>query len=112
MRFFSSTKILVTALFLLLAPMATNAIAADQDNAAKTAKADTGDKAKDGDHAKKSGDHNAHDDHGEKKKKFPLGAVSFAFIVLGILLAPACHRLNVGGDFTGSISTKEESSGH
>ena len=110
MRLFSSPKILVTALFLLLAPMATNAIAADQEQATATAEASTGDQAKADDHAK-SGDHGAHDDHGEKKK-FPLGAVSFAFIVLGILMAPAYHRLNVGGDFTGAISTKEESSGH
>ena len=107
MRLFSSTKILVTALFLLLAPMATHAIAAEQNEAAATASAATGDQAASGDHAK-SGDHG---DHGEKKK-FPLGAVSFAFIVLGILVAPAYHRLNVGGDFTGSISSKEESSGH
>ena len=104
MRLFSSTKILVTALFLLLAPMATHAIAAEQNEAAATASAAPGDQAASDDHAKSG-------DHGEKKK-FPLGAVSFAFIVLGILVAPAYHRLNVGGDFTGSISSKEESSGH
>ncbi len=107
MRLFSSTKILVTALFLLLAPMATHAIAAEQDQAAATATAAPADQAQSGDDAKAD----AHDDHG-KKKSFPLGAVSFAFIVLGIIMAPAYHRLNVGGDFTGSISSKEESSGH
>ena len=105
MRLFSSTKILVTALF-CFSPQWRHMRSQRADQAAATATAAPADQAQSGDDAKAD----AHDDHG--KKSFPLGAVSFAFIVLGIIMAPAYHRLNVGGDFTGSISSKEESSGH
>ncbi len=105
MRLFSGTKVLITTLLLLIAPLATNAYAA------KSEQATDGTHTASGDHAK-SGDHGAHDDHGKKKGSFPLGAVTFAFLVLGVLVAPAYHRLNVGGDFTGGISTREDSGGH
>jgi hypothetical protein len=105
MRLINGTKVLVTTLLLLLSPLALNAYAANHEAPKDGVEAKSGDHAKSADHAKSG-------DHGEKKKKFPLGAVSFAFLVLGILAAPAYHRLNVGGDFTGSISTREESSSH
>ena len=108
MRLINGTKVLVTTLLLLLSPLALNAYAAQDEAPKDGVEAKSGEHAKSADHAK-SGDHG---EHGEKKKKFPLGAVSFAFIVLGILAAPAYHRLNVGGDFTGSISTREDSGGH
>lgn len=111
MRLFSSTKTLLAALILLLAPLATSTFAAHHEKGTeKTSVASTSQAP--GAASKTAEDtHGAHDDHGEKKS-FPLGALSFAFVVLGILLAPAYHRLNVGGDFTGAISSREDTGGH
>jgi hypothetical protein len=93
MKSIASFRVLIPALFLLLAPLAMTASAAENTGAKdKASSHGSGDHA---DHAEHAEDHA--EGHGEEESGGPPIGFLILIVLVGVLaVAPAYHRLNVG----------------